>query len=148
MTSLIKYCVLTFIYLLFSSSIVQKKSNEEIKCIIKSPTITYVFSVTIYSDKTLRVIYGEPAVGSEYFHEVFEDKTTRLSKLDYKTFHELKMEILKMDEIVTTTIDEEQFEIDLYVNNKRFNFYFTDQEHNALGKIYSLIKQLSPIPIT
>lgn len=143
--------LLIFLLTIFTScgTVKMKETEPIIRCIINE---TYSesgeYSITVFNDKTYNIIFGEAAIGKNFFIRKIEDTTLVLSEKDYNQISDLIRDVDLMSETKKESHVWDATEVYMFTRNKSFFFYLGDQDTNYLGGLYQKLTGLSPISMS
>lgn len=138
---------LLFTLIVFGAKAQWKKDKGLIFTCVVSQTSTScdVYTFDLYRDNTLRVKFGDRDWDSEQYSIIRSENEIKLQKDDIKKIKNLISEVKRMNSSDSFCREIGGWQIDIYLEDKRWNFCTGEQNSSPLGAIYQNIKRLSPI---
>lgn len=115
-------------------------------CVVsQTSTSCDVYTFDFYRDNTLAVKFGDKEWNSELYSVIRSEKEIQLNKDDVKKLKRLISEVKRMNSLDSTCREHGGWQVDLFLEDKRWNFCTGEQNASPLGDVYQNIKRLSPI---
>jgi hypothetical protein len=141
---------LILLLLICSSFHFTENANKDVvlKSVIhRLPNYDFIYLITVFSDKTYTIKYGEGVKGSEYFHGEIVQKSRLLTTKEYNKLKKLRDEIANANGFEKESAIGDSFDIDFYINQKRYSFNETQLKNTTYHLLFEELKRLSPLKL-
>lgn len=142
--------IIYFSILFYSCSSVRynKDVYKILTCkVSQTSTSCDVYSIDVFSDRSLKVTFGEKDINEDKYLLIFEEKKLMLTKRDFKKIKDLKGKITHLNEFDKKCMEKGGWQIDIYIDGKIFNFCNGEQLNTPLNELYQEVKRLSPVTL-
>jgi hypothetical protein len=139
-------------FLIFTFSCQGKKDEGKmiLRCLIYPTGITSeTYMLRVFENGRFECTFGtkSSSIEKEDFDNIVKMQSTVLKKSDLMVIEDLQSQVLKLQEVEKSYTKKGGWEIILITGEKKYHFYYGEQNETSLGKLIELLKQLSPYKI-
>lgn len=144
--------ITSFLFLLFTFGCQgQNEGNKMIvKCLIYPTGIaSETYLIKVFEDGKLDITFGNKSNSyeKEDFNSIVNKGSTILKGTDFKIITDLQSQILNLKEVEKTNTKKGGWEVIILTGQKKYHFYYGEQNESPLGQLIEVLKQVSPFKI-